>query len=107
MTGRIVADQSFFDQQLYGNGWQDTTANTWPSLAALSVDFNRGEEGAPYTTDPTGLRAGHDHPDRLSGDGIPVDGGKVNGAAPRLILTHDSPRCARSSAISTSSPTTS
>jgi D-alanyl-D-alanine carboxypeptidase/D-alanyl-D-alanine-endopeptidase (penicillin-binding protein 4) len=90
VTGRIVADQSFFDGQLYGNGWQDTTRDTWPTLAALSVDFNRANEGAPYTTDPTAFA--QDTITRiLAGDGIAIDGGKGKAAAPRLLLTHDSP----------------
>lgn len=90
VTGRIVADQSFFDGQLYGNGWQDTTRDTWPTLAALSVDFNRASEGAPYTTDPTAFA--QDTITRiLSGDGILIEGGKGAAAAPKLLLTHDSP----------------
>ncbi|HTL98577.1 MAG TPA: D-alanyl-D-alanine carboxypeptidase, partial [Holophagaceae bacterium] len=90
VKGRVVADQSFFDGQLYGNGWQDTTRDTWPTLAALSVDFNRPGEGAPYTTDPTAFA--QDTLTRiLSGDGIPIEGGKEKAAAPRLLLTHDSP----------------
>ena len=90
VTGRIVADQSFFDGQLYGNGWEDTTRDTWPTLAALSVDFNRAGEGAPYTTDPTAF-AEETFTRIFSGDGIPVEGGKAAGAAPKLLLTHDSP----------------
>ena len=91
VTGRVVADQSLFDGQLYGNGWEDTTRDTWPTLAALSVDFNRAGEGAPYTTDPTGFA--QDTITRiLSGDGIAIEGGKEKAAAaPRLLLTHDSP----------------
>jgi D-alanyl-D-alanine carboxypeptidase/D-alanyl-D-alanine-endopeptidase (penicillin-binding protein 4) len=90
VAGRVVADQSFFDGQLYGNGWQDTTKDTWPSLAALSVDFNRAGEGAPYTTDPTGF-AQETLTRILSGDGIAVEGGTAKASAPRLLLTHDSP----------------
>jgi len=90
VTGRIVADQSFFDGQLYGNGWEDTTKDTWPTLAALSVDFNRANEGAPYQTDPTAFA--QDTITRiLGGDGIVIEGGKEKGAAPKLLLTHDSP----------------
>lgn len=94
VTGRVVADQSFFDGQLYGNGWQDTTKDTWPSLAALSVDFNRAAEGAPYTTDPTGF-AQETITRILAGDGIPIEGaaakGQTKASAPRLLLTHESP----------------
>ena len=90
VTGRIVADESFFDGQLYGNGWQDTTKDTWPTLAALSVDFNRAGEGAPYTTDPAAFA--QDTITRiLLGDGIVVQGGVDKAVAPKLLLTHDSP----------------
>lgn len=91
ITGRVVADQSFFDGQRYGNGWEDTTKDTWPPLAALSVDFNRPAEGSPYTSDPTAL-AEATFTRILAVDGIQVDGGKAAGpATPRLLLTHDSP----------------
>ena len=91
ITGRIVADQSFFDHQIYGNGWKDTTKDTWPSLAALSVDFNRAGENAPYTIDPTGFA--QDAITRIfTGDGITIEGGKATAPpSPRLLLTHDSP----------------
>lgn len=90
VEGRIVADQSFFDGRLYGNGWEDTTKDTWPSLAALSVDFNRAGEGASYSTNPTAFA--QDTITRiLTGDGIVVEGGVAKGAAPQLLLTHDSP----------------
>ncbi len=93
VQGRVVADQSFFDGQLYGNGWEDTTKDTWPTLGALSVDFNRAKEGAPYQTDPAAFA--QDTITRiLSGDGIAIAGGKPSPqdkVAPRLLLTHDSP----------------
>jgi len=94
VTGRVVADQSFFDSQLYGNGWEDTTKDTWPTLAALSVDFNRANSDAPYQTDPTAFA--QDTITRiLSGDGIVIEGGspapKDKPAPPQLLLTHDSP----------------
>lgn len=90
ITGRVVADQSAFDGQLYGNGWEDTTRNTWPTIAALSVDFNRATEGAAYTTDPTGF-AESTITRILTGDGITIEGKPDKGAAPKLLLTHDSP----------------
>ncbi|MBS1766170.1 MAG: D-alanyl-D-alanine carboxypeptidase [Acidobacteria bacterium] len=90
ITGRIVADQSAFDGQLYGNGWEDTTRNTWPTLAALSVDFNRAAEGSPYTTDPTAF-AESTITRILAGDGIAIEGKSERGSAPKLLMTHDSP----------------
>ena len=90
VTGRVVADQSAFDGQKYGNGWEDTTKDTWPSLAALSVDFNRANEGAPYTGDPTAF-AEAAITRILAGDGIAIEGKTEKGASPKLLLTHDSP----------------
>lgn len=90
VTGRIVADQSFFDGQLYGNGWEDTTKDTWPSLAALAVDFNRPSESASYVADPTAFAEGT-ITRILAGDGIAIEGKADKGAAPKLLLTHDSP----------------
>lgn len=94
VQGRVIADQSFFDTQLYGNGWEDTSKDTWPTLSALAVDFNRAKEGAPYQTDPTAFA--QDTITRiLSGDGIVIEGGKPTpqdkASVPTLLLTHDSP----------------
>jgi len=41
VTGRIRLDQSAFDGQRFGNGWERTSANTTPPILPLSVNFNR------------------------------------------------------------------
>ncbi len=45
VTGSIRLDQSAFDGQREPQGWENTTVNTLPSVWALSVNFNRDEEG--------------------------------------------------------------
>lgn len=50
VTGRVRLDQSAFDGQRYGDGWENTSANTTPAILPLSVNFNR-EEGR-LLTDP-------------------------------------------------------
>ncbi|MBI4911107.1 MAG: D-alanyl-D-alanine carboxypeptidase [Acidobacteria bacterium] len=88
VTGRLKLDQSAFDGQRFGNGWENTSANTTPPIAALSVNFNR---------DPAGRLVGD--PDRLALDtlhrifteaGIAIEGGPPNGA-PRKLLAFPSP----------------
>jgi len=41
VTGRIRLDESAFDSQRFGNGWEGTSANTTPPVLPLSVNFNR------------------------------------------------------------------
>jgi D-alanyl-D-alanine carboxypeptidase/D-alanyl-D-alanine-endopeptidase (penicillin-binding protein 4) len=45
VTGRLVLDQTAFDRQLYGNGWESTSASTTPAVLPLSVNFNRDTDG--------------------------------------------------------------
>jgi D-alanyl-D-alanine carboxypeptidase/D-alanyl-D-alanine-endopeptidase (penicillin-binding protein 4) len=45
VLGRIRLDQSAFDTQRYGRGWENTTANTTPPILPLSVNFNRDDKG--------------------------------------------------------------
>lgn len=45
VTGSIVLDQSAFDGQRQPQGWENTTADTLPSVLPLSVNFNRDEAG--------------------------------------------------------------
>lgn len=52
VLGRIRLDQGAFDGQLYGAGWENTSANTTPPIAALAVNFNRDEHGR-LVGDPT------------------------------------------------------
>ncbi len=45
VTGRLRLDQSAFDNQRYGIGWENTSSNTTPPITALAVNFNRDERG--------------------------------------------------------------
>ncbi len=54
VTGRLRLDQSAFDTQHYGPGWENTSSNTTPAITALSVNFNRDETGK-LVTDPDAL----------------------------------------------------
>jgi D-alanyl-D-alanine carboxypeptidase/D-alanyl-D-alanine-endopeptidase (penicillin-binding protein 4) len=41
VTGRVRLDQSGFDGQRFGNGWERTSGSTTPPVLPLSVNFNR------------------------------------------------------------------
>jgi len=45
VTGRVRLDQSAFDGQRYGRGWENTTSDTTPPVLPLSVNFNRDDRG--------------------------------------------------------------
>ena len=45
VTGAIRLDQSAFDAQREPQGWENTSADTLPVVRALSVNFNRDENG--------------------------------------------------------------
>jgi serine-type D-Ala-D-Ala carboxypeptidase/endopeptidase (penicillin-binding protein 4) len=45
VRGRIVLDQSAYDAQRYGTGWENTSADTTPPILPLSVNFNKDERG--------------------------------------------------------------
>jgi len=45
VLGRVRLDQSFFDAQRYGNGWENTSINDTPPILPLSVNWNRDERG--------------------------------------------------------------
>jgi serine-type D-Ala-D-Ala carboxypeptidase/endopeptidase (penicillin-binding protein 4) len=45
VQGRVRLDQSFFDAQRYGKGWENTSADTTPPILPLSVNFNRDDKG--------------------------------------------------------------
>ena len=50
VQGRIRLDQSAFDAQRFGDGWENTSANTTPPVLPLSVNFNR--DGGRIVQDP-------------------------------------------------------
>jgi serine-type D-Ala-D-Ala carboxypeptidase/endopeptidase (penicillin-binding protein 4) len=45
VTGSIRLDQGAFDGQRAAKGWENTTADTLPTVLPLSVNFNRDENG--------------------------------------------------------------
>ena len=45
VTGSLKLDQSAFDSQRYGVGWENTSSNTTPPILPLSVNFNRESNG--------------------------------------------------------------
>jgi D-alanyl-D-alanine carboxypeptidase/D-alanyl-D-alanine-endopeptidase (penicillin-binding protein 4) len=53
VTGRVRLDQSAFDAQRFGPGWENTSRNTTPPILPLSVDFNR--ENGRLAADPERL----------------------------------------------------
>jgi len=53
VTGRVRLDQSAFDGQRFGNGWEGTSSNTTPPILPLSVNFNR--ENGRLAADPERL----------------------------------------------------
>ena len=54
VAGRLRLDQSAFDTQRYGRGWENTSANTTPPITPLAVNFNRDEKGN-LVSDPDAL----------------------------------------------------
>ena len=53
VAGRIRLDQSAFDDQRFGDGWEDTSSNTTPPILPLSVNFNR--DGGKLVANPERL----------------------------------------------------
>jgi len=45
VQGSIRLDQSAFDGQRYGTGWENTSTDTTPPILPLSVNFNRDDRG--------------------------------------------------------------
>ncbi|WP_257304807.1 D-alanyl-D-alanine carboxypeptidase/D-alanyl-D-alanine-endopeptidase [Geothrix campi] len=91
VTGTILLDQSAFDAQREPQGWENTTADTLPVVRALSVDFNRAENGR-IVADPDRL-ARETIQRILEETGIAVEGRVgVNGpVAPRKLTSWTSP----------------
>jgi D-alanyl-D-alanine carboxypeptidase/D-alanyl-D-alanine-endopeptidase (penicillin-binding protein 4) len=89
VSGRVRLDQSAFDAQRFGTGWENTSSNTTPPVLPLSVNFNRDENGH-LAADPERLAA-----DTLEGilkeAGIVFLGGGQPGGEPRLLCTFKSP----------------
>ncbi|MCL1909259.1 MAG: D-alanyl-D-alanine carboxypeptidase [Holophagaceae bacterium] len=45
VAGSLRLDQSAFDSQRYGTGWENTSSDTTPPILPLSVNFNRTARG--------------------------------------------------------------
>jgi D-alanyl-D-alanine carboxypeptidase len=92
VTGSIRLDQSAFDGQAQPEGWQNTTADTLPAVLALSVNFNRDEDGR-LLADPE--RQARETLQRILQEaGIPIEGKATTPApssAPRRLLAWPSP----------------
>ncbi|MDR3669706.1 MAG: D-alanyl-D-alanine carboxypeptidase [Holophaga sp.] len=87
VTGRIRLDQSAFDSQRYGNGWERTSSNTTPPILPLSVNFNK--ESGRLVGDPE--RYAEDTLQRiLTEAGIAIQGGAQAGSTPQRILSFPS-----------------
>lgn len=83
VTGRIRLDQSAFDAQRYGNGWENTSSDTTPPVVPLSVNFSRDERGA-IVADPDRLAV--ETLTRVLADvGIIVENGPGGGANRKLL----------------------
>jgi len=92
VSGRVVADESYFDARRTGPGWKPSFyIYECPPLSALAV--NRAWAGTHTSRDPA-LTAGVAFRAALAKAGIAVDGGVVKGAAPDtgyFLATLDSP----------------
>jgi D-alanyl-D-alanine carboxypeptidase/D-alanyl-D-alanine-endopeptidase (penicillin-binding protein 4) len=83
VSGRIRLDQTAFDAQRYGNGWENTSSDTTPPVLPLSVNFARDEKG-DIVADPERLAL--ETLAKILGDaGIPVENGPGGGASRKLL----------------------
>ena len=77
ISGGLRLDQSAYDDQRYGRGWENTSSDTTPPIAPLSVNFNRNARGR-LVTDPDRL-AQEVFRKALGEAGIALEGGGSNG----------------------------
>ena len=88
VTGRIRLDESAFDSQRFGNGWERTSGNTTPPILPLSVNFNK--DNGRLVADPERLAV--DTLQRiLTEAGIVIQGSPQPGGVPQKLLTFPSP----------------
>ena len=89
VTGSVRLDQSAFDTQRQPQGWENTSANTLPTVLALSVNFNRDETGHP-AADPE--RQAREVLTRLlTESGIAIEGKPGGAGTPVKLTTWTSP----------------
>jgi D-alanyl-D-alanine carboxypeptidase/D-alanyl-D-alanine-endopeptidase (penicillin-binding protein 4) len=87
VQGRIRLDQSAFDSQRFGNGWDHTSGNTTPPVLPLSVNFNK--DNGKLVADPERLAV--DTLRRILEEaGIQVLGEAQPGGPPQKLLTFPS-----------------
>jgi len=88
VTGRVRLDQSAFDAQRFGNGWENTSSSTTPPILPLSVDFNK--ENGRLAADPERLAV--DTLERILREaGIVIQGESQPGGPPQKLLSFPSP----------------
>ncbi len=89
VTGGIRLEQSAFDDQRAPAGWENTSADTLPTVLPLSVNFNRDEAGR-LLPDPE--RQARETIQRIFQEaGIAIEGGASGKEAPRKLTTWTSP----------------
>ena len=89
VVGNISLDQSAFDGQREPQGWENTSGDTLPSVLALSVNFNRDEDGR-LVKDPE--RQSREIIRRILQEaGIAIEGRPGESGTPRKLLGWASP----------------
>jgi serine-type D-Ala-D-Ala carboxypeptidase/endopeptidase (penicillin-binding protein 4) len=88
VRGRVRLDQSAFDDQHFGNGWENTSANTTPPVLPLSVNFNK--DRGRMVPDPDRYAA-ETLTRILRQDGIVIEGAAAGEGEPRKLLGFRSP----------------
>jgi D-alanyl-D-alanine carboxypeptidase/D-alanyl-D-alanine-endopeptidase (penicillin-binding protein 4) len=89
VNGNIRLDQSAFDSQRYGNGWQNTSRWTTPPILPLSVNFNREKDGK-ITGNPEKL-AKETIKAILQNSGIEIDEQADPGTKKTILVSYGSP----------------
>lgn len=88
VKGRVRVDETAYDDQRFGDGWENTSANTTPPVLPLSVNFNK--DNGRLVSDPE--RYAVDTLTRiLRQDGIIIEGGTADEGVPRKLLGFHSP----------------
>lgn len=83
VQGRIRLDQTAFDDQMYGNGWENTSANTTPPIVPFAVNYSK--EGGHLVHDPSRL-AVETLTRVFKQDGITIAGTASQGGNGRKLL---------------------
>ena len=89
VSGRLKLDQSAFDPQRFGTGWENTARYTTPPILPLSVNFNRERDGR-ITGNPEKL-ARDTITSIFDGVGIHFDNHPDSGGEKAVLATHKSP----------------